>query len=110
MQQPKIPQGTINAYYTFLLPIKVTIESENGLVSTMTFPPNIMLNVQFYLKDNPDYKGLKGKPLLFRGDIIIRARRSDEIKPGESRASHALMSKAPYEIHIYDCVIFLEKL
>ena len=108
MQQP-IPNGAINAYYSFTVPAKITVESENGLVSTMDFSPGMMLNVEFYEKENPEWRNQAEGSLTFRGNIVVRARRSDEIKEDEGRKGHEIMSHAPYELNLSNALIVVEK-
>ena len=109
-REPVFPPGTINHYYLPSTAFKVTIESESGLVSVVNIPLGVFLNVQFYEEKNPEYHEWKGGARTFRGDIVIRARREDEIESGESNAAHDLMAKSPFQISLSNAVVLVEKI
>ena len=105
-----MPPGTFNHYYAPIKAFKVTIESENGLVSVVNIPLGVYLNVEAYEAQNPDYHDWTEGPRTFRGDIVLRARRADEIKSGESSHAHEMMALAPFEISLTNAVVLVEKI
>ena len=110
VKEPIMPPGTINHFYAPTTSYKVTIESANGLVSVVSIPIGVFLNVQFYELENPEYHEWDGGPRTFRGDIVIRARRSDEIKPEVGGGAQEMMNNSPFEISLSDAVVLVEKI
>ena len=88
---------------------RVTITSANGVVSVVDVPKGVILNVVAsenaagQLKDSSKY------PHLFRGDMTIRCRRSDEVRDGESRVASEMMAKAPLDIKLREVVVSVAK-
>ncbi len=93
--------GPHNAY-------RVTIESDNGVVSVIDVPEGVLLSIvasEYGARESGDSSQI---PRLFRGDMTIRARRNDEVREGESSMASDLMAKAPLEVKLHGVVVSVE--
>lgn len=103
------PAGTFVSHYAPGQDYTITVESEDGIVSTLTVPRGAFLSVQATTEHNPDYKEAHGIPREFRGDIVIRTRLATEVAPDESRSAPAIMSKAPVAMTVKNAVVLVER-
>jgi hypothetical protein len=105
---PPWPEGSFSAYFGPNQSLKLTVTTENGIVSVLNVPRGVFLNVVATEKQNPDFEEATSFPRSFRGDIIIRTRREDEIQKSDSRIAHEFMAASPLEMKLDNAVVLLE--
>lgn len=98
-----------NTYYAAVQAYRVTIESANGMVSVLDVPRGVLLNVQTNTVQNDDIEQVQDLPHTFRGDLVIRTRRVDEVEASEGLMSKNIMAKAPVEMVVKNGVVVVEK-
>ena len=108
-QSGSLPQGAFESYYAAARAYRVTVRSDGGVVSTFEVPEGTFLSVQGRKDQNPSFRDDHGFPHTFRGDLVLRTRRADEVAETESTAAHAIMAKAPLEVRIADAVVVVEQ-
>ncbi len=101
--------GTFNVYFSSQ-GYKVTIESKSGAVSFLEVPQGVMLNVEGLTDENPSVMKQEGLPRTFRGDLVIRTRRADEVAVDDSLLSSSIMAKAPLEMRVKGGVVIIERI
>ena len=99
-----------NVYFGSVCSYRVTVQSENGMVSVLDVPRGVLLSVHTEAEYPRPVDRPRGFPWTFDGNIIIRMRRADEVAPGESRVSHEIMARAPLSIVLRDVTVVVEKL
>ncbi|MEM1094763.1 MAG: hypothetical protein AAGJ10_09175 [Bacteroidota bacterium] len=108
---PPIRPGYFNLYldapgYT------LTIEHEDGLVSTVDVPKGVLLNVEASEEDNREVNASGARvafPLTLQGDIVVRTRQADTIRPGESQSMRAIMDKAPFKLSLTNVTLKVQQ-
>ncbi len=78
-----------NVYYSDV-GYKITIESKGGAVSVLEVPEGVMLNLEGQMTQNPSLRKGADLPRTFRGDLVIRTRRADEVGVNESNLSSSI--------------------
>ena len=101
-------QDRIESYFGPHNAFKVTIESENGVVSIVDVPKGVILSVVASEYEACESRDASQIPRLYRGDMTIRTRRNDEVKEGESTRGSDLMAKAPLEVTLHGVVVSIE--
>ena len=104
-----LPPGAFESYYAATRAYRVTVCSDGGVVSTFEVPEGTFLSVQGRKDQNPSFRDDHGFPHTFRGDLVLRTRRADEVAETESTAAHAIMAKAPLEVRIADAVVVVKQ-
>ena len=106
--EPRIPEGCFSSYFGPGQAFKVTVESENGVVSVLDVPKGVFLNVVAFIDENPDKNGRLEFPMEIKGDVTIRTRREDELKSNESRSADSIMAWSPLEMSLKNVVVHLD--
>lgn len=97
-------QPSCQVFYSSQGAKTVTIQSDNGPVTTMEIPDGVYLNVAYTQR----VKTATGA--IFQGETtIIRLRRKDEVAADESRISRDIMAKGPLEIVLKNAVVRVER-
>ena len=104
LAQDTPPYG-FETYYSSGNAYRITIESHNGTLTVLEVPQGVMVNVAGSMEQNPLPRAGSGLPHTFRGDLIIRTRRADEIEATESSRSAEIMSQAPLELALTNAVV-----
>ena len=102
------PGGSVSAFFgPGLSAYRLTIESENGVVSVIEVPDDVFLGV---IASRPPGDGLGDweLPKTVTGTVRIRTRRADELEDGE-RSADAIMSKAPFELTLRNVSVHIER-
>ena len=89
----------------------VTIESKGGVVSVVEVPEGVLLNVEGHVAQNLALEQLKADemPRLFRGDLVIRTRRADEVAEEEGHRADSIIAKAPLELRVRAARVVVER-
>lgn len=95
------PLGQV--FYGAGQPFRVTVQSDRGVVLVLEVPQGVLLSVEY---DDPRVPSEDHR--TFRGDVIIRTRREDEVAATEGRSAHDIMLKAPVELVLTQVVVVVE--
>jgi len=99
----------LNTYYSPERAYRVYITSKQGIVSTLDVPLGTHLNVQADQALNLERQELTATSnAVYRGDIIIRTRRKDEVEASDGSAAFAIMAKSPVAMVLRDVVVEVE--
>lgn len=107
-ESPPPAEGTFSTYFSPKQSVKLTITSENGIVSVLEVREGVILNVVASEERNPGFNEPMELPRTYRGDITIRLRRQDEVQETESRVAQEIMARAPLEMTLKNAVVLLE--
>ncbi len=97
-----------NSYFAAVQPYRVTIHSENGVVSVLHVPSGVFLNIDTSEQADENSMTSGELPRTFRGNLTIRTRRADEVKEGESQIAADIMASAPLEIVLRNATVLVE--
>jgi hypothetical protein len=101
----------LNAYYSPELAYHVRILSKQGVVSTLEVPQGTWLNVQANqeLNAGPEARSdVSNGSAVYRGNIVLRTRRADEVEEADGSALFAVMSRSPVVMTLLNVVVEIE--
>jgi|GEM_PF-6516985 len=104
----ELAPGSFVTFYAPMAQYTITIQSENGIVSTIEIPTGVFLSVQATEKSNPD-RTEKSSPKIYKGDVVIRTRRGDEVGKNESMAAWDMMQKSPFQLALEDVTVTIDR-
>ena len=87
---------------------RVTIQSDSGTVAVFEVKSGVIIGVEYDAERNS--RGVS--PRIFRGDITVGLRRSDEIGPLPEKGILAMkiMADAPVQMKLKNCTLKIEEL
>ena len=98
-------------FVTFHAPVDqfiIKIQSENGIVTTLEIPKGVFFSIQATEKSNPD-RSEEAYPKMYKGDIVIRTRRADEVGENEGRGAWEMMQLSPFQLALENVTVIVEK-
>ncbi len=106
-------RNRLEIYYGGRLERRVTIKSPTGVMSVINLPVGVMLSVEHD-------RAASDKPVrgthTFRGDVIVRTRRYDELDTHErfgtpeERNAEVIMARSPFVLTLRDVDVTVETL
>lgn len=108
VSEPFMPPGTTITYYHPRQAWKVTIQTDNGVLSVLEVPEGVYLSVQASEAQNPISEGSTDIHGAYQGDIVIRTCRVDETQENESLDEK--MAKSPLEMSLKNATVIVEVL
>ena len=99
-----------NLYHSPANAHDITIESKDGIISSIHVPPGVLLNVEFSQESNPQHELERElSTRTFHGNVVIRLRHMDGVGP-EERAAMQIMSKASSVLQLTDVSVVVKRL
>lgn len=88
---------------------KVSIETAGGAIAVVEFPEGVLLGLTVPVHGNPPMQEALVLPSSFQGDIVVRARREDELTPDESTSAREIMAQAPLVMELTEVILVVEE-
>lgn len=101
-----------NKYYdTSNHSYKITIKTNNSILSSIQIPKGVYLNVEYTTEQNSEIVKDASKSDTYQGDLIIRIKNTEKVEKSEVelRLLSDIMSKSPMEIKLIDVTVIIEK-
>ncbi|MEM8488512.1 MAG: hypothetical protein AAF564_23395 [Bacteroidota bacterium] len=103
IQQSDLLPDVLGAYHLTKVDYKITIQSEEGVVTTLDFPKDMIL----YIEASMGQVIWEGEPRVFSGDITLRALRNDELKLRDNFSEK--MEASPFQLNLSNVVLTIER-
>ena len=103
IQQSDLLPDVMGAYHLTKEVYKITIQSEEGMVTTLDFSQDIIL----YIEASMGQVVWEGEPRVFSGDITLRALRNDELQLRDNLTEK--MAASPFQLNLSNVVMTIER-